>query len=55
MMWPTLGEQTVVRTTILDYTTTAKRTAKHWARGKETTIGVGVWMWWTDASRSDDG
>jgi ribonuclease HI len=26
-----------------------------WAREKEAKVGAGVWMWWTDGSRSDDG
>jgi len=45
----------VVRPTILDDTTAAKSAAQYWARGKEAKIGAGVWMWWTDGSRSDDG
>jgi len=49
------GEESVVRTVILDDTTAAKRTAQGWAREKECKIGAGVWMWWTDGSRSDDG
>jgi hypothetical protein len=45
----------VVRTSILDDTTAAKSTAQRWAREKEAKIGAGVWMGWTDGSRSDDG
>jgi len=55
MMWPAPGEESVVRTVILDDTTAAKRTAQRWAREKDAKIGAGVWMWWTDGSRSDDG
>jgi hypothetical protein len=55
MMWPAPGEESVVRTIILDDATTAKRSAQCWAREKESKIGAGVWMWWTDGSRSDDG
>jgi len=54
-MWPDPGEESVVRTTILDGTATAKRTSQCWAREKEANIGTRVWMWWTDRSRSDDG
>jgi hypothetical protein len=55
MMWPAPGEETVVRTIILDDTTAAKRTAQHWARVKEAKIGAAVWMGWTDGLRSADG
>jgi len=54
-MWPAPGEESVVRTIILDDTTTAKRTAQRWARDKGAKIGAGVWMWWKDGSSSDDG
>jgi len=54
-MWPAPGEKSMVRTIILDDTTAAKRTAQHWAREKEAKIGAGVWMWWTDGLRSDNG
>jgi len=55
MSWPAPGEEPVVRTTILDDTTAAKSAAQRWAREKEAKVGAGVWMWWTDGSRSDDG
>jgi len=55
MSWPALGEELAVRTTILDDTAAAKSAAQGWAREKEAKIGAGVWMWWTDGSRSDDG
>jgi len=45
----------VVRTTILDDTTAANRTAQHWSRQKEVKIKAVVWMWWTDGSSSDIG
>ena len=45
----------MVRTTKLDDATAAKRAAQRWAREKEAKVGAGVWMWWTDGSRSDDG
>jgi hypothetical protein len=54
MDWTTLGEEPVVRTTILGDTTAAKSPERHWAREKEAKIGAGVWMWWTDGSLSDD-
>jgi len=55
MNWPAPGEEPVVRTTIPDDTTAAKSAAPRWAREKEAKIGAGVWMWWTDGLRSDDG
>jgi len=55
MNWPAPGEEPAVRTTILDNTAAGKRAAQRWAREKEATIGAGVWMWWTDGSRSDYG
>lgn len=48
MNWPPPGEESVVRTHILDDTTAAKRAAQHWVREKEAKIGAVVWMWWTD-------
>jgi len=53
--WPPPGAESVVRTTILDDTTAAKRAVQRWAREKEAKVGAGVWMWLTDGSRSDDG
>jgi len=55
MSWPALGEEPVVQTIILDDKRTPKSAAPRWAREKEAEVGVGVWMWWTDGSRSDDG
>jgi len=55
MSWPAPGEESVVRTVILYNATAAKRAEQRCARGKEATVGAGVWMWWTDGSRSDDG
>jgi len=55
MSWPAPGEEPAVRTTIQDETTAAKSAAQRWPREKEAKIGAGVWMWWTDGSRSDDG
>jgi len=55
MTWPAPGEEPAVRTTILDDTAAAKSAVQSWAREKEAKIGAGVWMWWTDGSRSDDG
>jgi len=54
MSWPAPGEEPVVKTIILDDQCTAKKAAQHWARQKEAKVGAGVWMWWTDGSRSDD-
>jgi hypothetical protein len=55
MNWPGPGEASVVRSTILNDTTAAKRAAQCWVRETEAKIGAGVWMWWTDGSRTDDG
>jgi ribonuclease HI len=55
MNWPAPGEESVVRTVILNDATAAMRAAQRWAIEKEAKVGVGVWMWWTDGSRSDDG
>ena len=55
MNWPAPGEEPMGTTTILDDTTVAKSAAQRWAREKEAKIKAGVWMWWTDGSRSDDG
>ena len=55
MNWPALAEEPVVRTTIVDYTTAANSAVQRWEGENNTKIGGGVWMWWTDGSRSDDG
>jgi len=55
MSWPAPGEESVVSTVLLDDATAAKTAPQRWAREKEDKVGAGVWMWWTDGSRSDDG
>jgi len=55
MTRPPPGEESVVRTVILDNASALKRAAPRWAREKEAKVGVGVWMWWTDGLRSDVG
>jgi len=35
--------------------TAGKREAVRWVREREAKVGAGVWMWWTDGSRSEDG
>jgi hypothetical protein len=45
------GTESVVRTTILDDTTTAKNATQHWAQEKEADFEAEVWMNWTDGSR----
>jgi hypothetical protein len=52
--WPPLGEESMVRTTILDDTRAAKSAAQRCARDKEANVRAGLWMWWTDVSRSDN-
>jgi len=54
MDWPPLGEESVVRTPILDNTAAASSAAQCWAREKEAKVGAGVRMWWTDGLHSDD-
>jgi hypothetical protein len=48
-------KEAAVKTKILDDKVAAKRAAKQWAREKEGKAGSGVWMWWKDGSRTDDG
>jgi len=55
MSWPAPGEEPVVKTIILDDDGAAKRAVQCWAKEKEAKVRVGVWMWWTDGSRYDDG
>jgi len=55
MSWPPPVEEPVVKTILLDDKGTAKRAVQCWATEKEVTVGAGVWMWWTDASRSGNG
>jgi len=52
---PAPGEEPAVKTILLDDDGAAKIAAQRWAREKEVKVGAGVWMWWTDGSRSDDG
>jgi len=55
MCWPNPDEEPAVKTVILSEDTVAQREALCWAREREAKVGAGVWMWWTDGSRSDDG
>jgi hypothetical protein len=55
MSWPRPDEEPAVKTVRLRNDTTAKRETIPWARAREAKVGAGVWMWWTDGSRSDDG
>jgi hypothetical protein len=55
MSCPPPGEELVVRTVILDDASAAKRAVQRWEREKQAKVGGGVWMWWTDGWRSDDG
>jgi len=55
MRWPYTDKVPAVKTVILSEDTAAKREAIRWAREREAEVGAGVWMWWTDGSRSDDG
>jgi len=54
MRWPRPDEELAFMTVILSDDVAAKREAKHWASQREAKVGVGVWMWGTDGSRSDD-
>jgi len=55
MRWANPDEEPAVKTVILSEDPAAKREAICWAREREAKEGAGVWMWWTDWSRSDDG
>jgi len=55
MCWPSTDEQLAVKMVVPSDKNAAKREAKRWAREKEAKVGAGVWMWWTDGSRSNDG
>ncbi|KAF8533028.1 hypothetical protein BDD12DRAFT_900657 [Trichophaea hybrida] len=55
MRWPNPDEELAVKTAILSDDIAAKREAIRWAREKEAKVGAGIWMWWTDGSRTDDG
>ena len=49
------GEESVVRTVILDDATAAIRAAQRCSKEKEAKVGAGVWIWRKDGARSDDG
>jgi hypothetical protein len=55
MRSPNPDEEADVKMVIVSEDTAAKREAIHWARETEGKVGAGVWMWWMDRSRSDDG
>jgi len=55
MSSPAPGKEPVIKTTTLEDTSIAQSAAQCWAREKEAKVGAGVWMWFTDGSRSDDG
>jgi hypothetical protein len=55
MSCPALAEESVVKTCILDDNTAAKCAVQYSATDKVAKVGVGVWMWWPDGSRSDNG
>jgi hypothetical protein len=52
--WPNPDQEPAVQTPILVEDTTAKRDAIRWARERESTVGAGLWIWWTDWWRSDE-
>jgi hypothetical protein len=54
MNWLTPGEESVVSTTMLDDTTTAKRSMKCLEREKEAKIVAGVGMWWVTGLHPDN-
>jgi len=55
MRWPNPDQEPAVKTVIISDDTATKREAIRWARERHAKVGAGVWMWWTDGSRSDDG
>jgi len=52
---PALGNKSVVRTVILDDTTTAKRAAQRWVPKMEANVGARIRKWCTDGLHPDDG
>jgi len=55
MRRPNPHEELAVKTVMLSEDTAAKREAICWARERVAIVGAGVWKWWMDRSRSDDG
>jgi hypothetical protein len=55
MRWPIPDEEPVVNTIILTAETVANTEVKRCARERQAKVAAGVWMWWTDRSRSSDG
>jgi hypothetical protein len=55
MRWLAPGKEPVVKTILLEDERIAKSAVQPWAREMEAKVRVGVWMWWTDGSPSDDG
>ena len=54
MRWPNPDAELALKTVILSEDTAAKKEAICWARDREAKVGAGIWMWWTDGSRSDN-
>jgi len=52
---PRLDKEPAVKTVILSDDTAVTTEAIRWATESEAKVSVGVWMWWTDGSRSNDG
>jgi hypothetical protein len=48
-------EELAVRIIILSKIIVTKREAICWVREKEAKVARGVWLWWTDRSRTEDG
>jgi len=55
MRWPHPHKEPAVKTVILSDDPAAKIEVKRWPSETEAKVGVGVWMWRTDGSRSDEG
>ena len=55
MRWPRPDKEPAVKMVILSNNAAARSEAKRSASEREAKVGAGVWMWWTDGSRSDDG
>jgi len=53
--WPNSDEEPAAKSVILNKFTAAKRDAICLVREREAEVGAGVWMWWTDRLRLDEG
>jgi len=55
MRWQCPGEDMAVKMVILSDDMATQALMKQWVKEREVKVRLGVWMWWKDTSRSDDG